>query len=123
MGEGVAEFLSHYLIDPAKAKKLAPKYYDYFENAVKSNESMKNAFRTPDGNGKTYTKQDPFASILSNVSIGEKKKKGLSFKQLYSQLVESDIAAKAATQKIVGKDYAKLSTDMNPHELMTLREV
>lgn len=33
-GEGIAEFVRAYMLNPAEAKRLAPEFYDFFESAV-----------------------------------------------------------------------------------------
>ncbi len=118
LGEGVAEFMKHYLIDPAGAKTAAPKFYNYFETAIKSNSDIVKMMKAVRIATENFTKQDPFAYVLSNLSIGEHVKEKKSF---YSNFVDQDIAAKKAAEKIAGKDYANLSVKNNPYEQLILK--
>ncbi len=113
--EGVAEFMRKYIIDPAAAQKEAPKFFDHFEQIIKSNEDITKMIEAVKTATSNYVKQDPFARVLSNISIGEKKSKKPSFNKLYGQFVESDIAWEAATKKIAGKYYKQLQVSDNPY--------
>lgn len=67
--EGFAEFISNYVVDPTRAKQLAPQFFDYFEKevSVKAPEMFK-ALKNAQEQTKLYAEQPSLMRVLGRVS-------------------------------------------------------
>jgi hypothetical protein len=126
--EGVAEFMRHYIVDPAAAVKQAPKFYEYFESIVKKDTRLDGMMKTLKQATENYIKQDPQSRLLSNVSIGKfnlkkrtqqlKEAAGAAPEKLYVLAIEELKPLQRVVEEITGG--TKISSSENPFELAWL---
>lgn len=104
-GEGVAEFLRHWLTDPARARALAPNTERLFEAVLNANKDLGDRLRTVRNDIQVWRNSPPEARLESHISIGSNPNKTpYTFDQMMRDLVNdlqfleiaSGEAAKAA---------------------------
>jgi hypothetical protein len=88
LGEGVAEFTRHWMMDPAKAKKLAPKTYAAFEAGLDSNRDYGNTMRTARDDYQTWAGSEAQAKVRAHVVTGNPNKTQMTLRQLTRDLID-----------------------------------
>jgi len=74
LGEGFAEFVARYVVNPADAKKVAPGFFESFEASMdKTAPELKAILVEAQGMVKKWQEQPAVMRILSHISIGEKE--------------------------------------------------
>lgn len=121
LGEGIAEFVRYWMVDPAQAMKLAPKTHAYFEAALDANPDLGSTLLQAREDVQNWRNAPAEARIDSSISIGgnpNKTRYGLD--QLTRDLVDDLHIVRLAVddaQTLAGKDL-KLSE--NPYLLARL---
>jgi predicted RNA methylase len=119
MGEGVAEFVRLYVINPSEAKKLAPKFYDYFETKSGMEKSLNEMFETLRIAVDNYINQDAESRVLGNISIGKRNAgKVFSLSKLYTALYDELHPMEVIIKKVTGG--TGVSSDMDFFKLAWL---
>jgi|GEM_PF-2593806 len=124
--EGFAEFVSKYVAKPDEAKKLAPKFYDFFETKLDEiAPQIKNLLLDARASVDAWAKQPAEMQVLSHVSIGKrdlpflKVKSKEAFNKLYTAFFDDlypikDIQSKLGIKEVTGSDpygIARLQKD------------
>jgi hypothetical protein len=75
LGEGMAEFVRHYLTDPAKAKADAPNTYAMFEQVLDANKDLGDTLRQAQDDIRLWRTAEPQARLRSQISRGDNPNK------------------------------------------------
>lgn len=116
--EGFAEFIRLYVTNPPMAKEKAPSFYDHFEHLLteKSPETLdilKDAARQYD----RWLKQPELQRVLSQVSVGQKEKREVSFEKIYTAAVDDLYPLKKIVDEMAPN---KLKASDDPYKLARL---
>lgn len=118
MGEGVAEFVRHWLTDPAKAKADAPQTHARFETVLAANKDFADVLRTAQEDIRLWRTAEPQARLRSSISVGTNPNQTrYTLSQLTRDLVDDLHILRLAVddaQKMAGK---KLLPSQNPYLL------
>lgn len=68
LGEGLAEFVRHWMTDPAEAQRLAPDTYKVFENVLNGNEDLGRVMRQSQTDIKLWREAPAEARLDSSIS-------------------------------------------------------
>lgn len=71
LGEGVAEFVRHWLTDPTHAQRVAPNTFSAFDRALNSNKDFGDTMRQAQQDIALWRSADPQARLRSQISVGE----------------------------------------------------
>jgi len=117
--EGFAEFIRLYVTNPKEAEAKAPRFHDYFdsllqEKSPESREILLEARRRYD----LYMKQPALQRILSQISIGVKEAKSISFDDLYTKWVDDLHPIEMIVKEMAGD--AKIDISKDPYRLARL---
>ena len=128
-GEGFAEFVSGFVVNPEGMKKVAPKFYDKFaKEAPEKDPSTFKALTAAQEKVKQYVAQSAAERIASGISFKpEDKSQPVSVKKAVSaasekmsDFVDDQRALKVITDKIEQSSGKKIPTDQNPYRLARL---
>ena len=96
--EGFAEFVARYVVDPAEARRVAPKFFEHFEKTLEErNPEALQAFKDAQEGVRIYTEQPAMAEVLSHIDTGEgqglgEKLAGLLQKETLESLKEKGLS-------------------------------
>jgi hypothetical protein len=71
--EAIAEFVKDYIVNPAQAKTVAPKFYSWFEKLIENAPEVKNALDIARQDWNKYDAQDPRKKVLTLFAEKEEK--------------------------------------------------
>lgn len=116
--EGFAEFIRLYVTDPAMAKEKAPSFFDHFEHLVeqKSPETL-DILKDASRQYERWLKQPALQRVLSQVSVGVKEKREVTFDKLYTMAIDDLYPLKQIVDKMAPQ---KLKAAEDPYELARL---
>jgi hypothetical protein len=110
MGEGVAEFVRHWITDPAKAKADAPLTNNYFEQIMDANPDFGDVMKQAREDVQNWRNAPSEARLDSSISVGSNPNKTkYRLSQLTRDLVDDLHILRLAfddLKKITGKDVA-----------------
>lgn len=114
--EGFAEFVRLYITNRPLAKEKAPNFYDHFEHSLteKSPETL-DIFNEASRQYERWLRQPELQRVLSQVSVGQKDKREVSWDKVYTMSVDElyplkQIVDDMAPQKLkAGEDPYKLA--------------
>lgn len=120
-GEGVAEFVRHWLTDPAKAAKDAPLTNKYFEAVMDANPDFGDVMRTAREDVQNWRNAPAEARLASSISVGDNPNKTpYRLSQLTRDLVDDLHMLKMAADDAVKLSGEKLAPSENPYLLSRL---
>ncbi len=118
LGEGMGEFVRHWLTDPAKAQKDAPMTFSVFENVLNANKDVGDVMRLAQEDINLWRTAEPQARLRSQISIGDNPNRTpYTLSQLTRDLVDDLHILRLSVddaQKGLGKD---LPPSQNPYLL------
>ncbi|MDK2957903.1 MAG: hypothetical protein PWQ57_3401 [Desulfovibrionales bacterium] len=125
--EGLAEFTSMYVANPAKAKQLAPTFYEFWERSLeKSAPDILETLREAQAAVDAWVKQPAEQKVLSSISVNEKTRNRVTFDEIHSYLWDDLRALDMAVRRITGKKWwyfgpfgrgEKLPASRDPYKL------
>ncbi len=119
--EGFAEFIRRYITNDVDAKKVAPTFYEFFEKELdKKSPEAKEIFIDARNQFDKWIKQPATQRILGQLSVGETKKKPITWNNLYTQWIDELHPLKKVVDAITKGDEGVLATTKNPYELARL---
>lgn len=99
-GEGIAEFVRHWLTDPAKAAKDAPSTHAAFEKILDANKDVGDVLRQAQGDIEAWRTSEAQARVRSHISIGDNPNKTrYTLSQLTRDLVDDLHILRLATEE------------------------
>lgn len=123
-GEGIAEFMRDYIMNPDQARRDFPKYHAAFEDAIRQNPDVAARVNEFKDMARVWREQSPEARARGGIVNAKDVEKGMMDKarDAYYNFKEKMIDDKAGLDKVVS-DYEKitgekLATEDNPY-LMT----
>lgn len=128
-GEGFAQFISTYVADPKTAKEKAPKFYEYFEQEIKTKEpEIYEALQHAREQVEKFVEQPAVMEVLGNISINEsgvpKRTFGEKWRALKNKVKVNWVDDKAPLLRIVDqlekKTGEKVDFSQNPYYLARL---
>ncbi|MGE4194723.1 MAG: LPD38 domain-containing protein [Pseudodesulfovibrio sp.] len=130
--EGLAEFASLYVADPAKAEAKAPMFYAKWEKALKKDApEVLEALHEAQAAVEAWIKQPAEQKVLSSISVNENTRNRATFDEIHSYLWDDLRFLDKAVRRITGKKWwyfgpfgkgEKLPAHMDPYKLArTLR--
>jgi hypothetical protein len=108
MGEGMGEFVRHWLTDPAKALKDAPKTHAAFEAAMNANKDIGDVMRQAQDDIRVWREAEPQARLRSHISTSNPNKTRYTLSQLTRDIVDDLHILRLAV------DDAKRTSDVPP---------
>lgn len=108
--EGVAEFMRYYLMDPDSAKRLAPGYYNAFEQKIGSTgvKDILNGVRTQ---VEGYMSQSPVQRVLSQISTDKPPAQKVTLDKMYTMAFDDLQPLKRAVQDMTGRTDIPITKD------------
>lgn len=117
LGEGVAEFVRHWLTDPTHAQRVAPNTFTAFERALDTNKDFGDTMRQAQQDIALWRSADPQARLRSQISVGENPNKTrYTASQLTRDLVDDLHILRLATLDAAPKG-TKLDPSADPYLL------
>jgi len=121
--EGFAEFIRRYIVDPEEAKKVAPKFYKFFEEELDA--------KSPDAKAillkarrqyKAYFDQSGLKKLMSMISYGkDAKKEGVTTESLYRDGIDAYSEVETVVKEMSGaKKIDDVPANLNPYKKMHL---
>ncbi len=116
--EGFAEFIRLYITNPKDAQVKAPSFYDHFEKELKNKspetlDILKDASKQYD----RWIKQPSLQRVLSQVSVGAKDKRELSWDNVYTAGIDDLYPLQKIVDEMAPK---KLAVSEDPYKLARL---
>lgn len=103
--EGFAEFVSGYVVDPARVARMAPNFYKFFERALdRAAPEIKDALLEARRDYARYVEQPAVSKALSMISVGERRAKGLAHVDIYHHLVDDLVPLKRYRDQVAAPD-------------------
>jgi len=88
--EGFAEFIRKYVVDEAEARRVAPKFYKFFEEKLDADSpDTKAILLKARADYKMWLEQPPLARVMGSISQTPELKSKLSGGELYTALVDA----------------------------------
>ncbi len=117
-GEGVAEFVRYWLMDPAHARTVAPNTYAYWEQVLEANRDIADVMNQAQADIQTWRNAPAEMKLDSHISIGNNPNKtrytfNHFFRDVINDLNFLDVAAREA-EILAGR---KLLPSEDPHLL------
>ena len=113
--EGYAEFVRHYLTNPAEAMAKAPKFYRYFDEVLDAQPQIKATLQKAQDNIRMWVEQPSAAKVMSTISRNEPGyKRPVTGNKLYSDWVDNLRNLETAVKDITGGE--SISSSSNPFE-------
>ena len=128
-GEGFAQFLSTYVVNPNEAKTRAPKFYEHFEKELQAKEpEIYSSLQETRALVEKFVKQPAVMEVLSSVSVREDGKPAMTTKEKWQAFKNSVkvkwLDDKAPLLRIVEqleqKSGKKVDFSKNPYYLARL---
>lgn len=119
-GEGLAEFVRHWLTDPAQAQKLAPNTHTLFERVLAANEDLSATMRQAQSDIQLWKNAPQEARLDSSISRSDPNKSRYRLPNLMRDLVDDLHFLRMAVDD--AKVSGPLPPSQNPYQLArTLR--
>lgn len=114
--EGLAEFISKYVVNEAEARRVAPTFYSFFEAELDTRApEVREVLLDARAMYKIYSDQGPEAHFASMIDYGKSRNKGGSFQRFYTAMIHDLYPLELIVREMAeGKE---LPPDMDPHLL------
>jgi hypothetical protein len=122
--EGFAEFVAKYVVDPGEARRVAPTFYDHFENQLVSQApEFGKALLDAREAVRKWAEQPAAQEVLSHINIEGREGEGMisrllskdTWERLYTNFVDRLYPLKKAVELLANGE--ELPADMNPYTL------
>jgi ParB-like chromosome segregation protein Spo0J len=115
--EGIAEFVSKYVVEPETLIKQTPQFYSFFENLLSQNDNLKEALHTARKEFKEFSQQDPRQLTEATIARPEKETwlsgiKKINLKELYYDVVSGVAPFRELSERL--KKDSPVTGDKDP---------
>jgi len=120
--EGFAEFIRLYVVNPEEAKRVAPKFFAFFEKELdaKSPDSKAILLKVR-ADYKRWLEQPALARVMGSINQTPKTGAALSFKKLYANTIDALYPLEEITKEMAGvKRIDEVPANKNPYKLAHL---
>ena len=120
--EGFAEFIRRYVVNPDDAKRVAPKFFKFFEEQLdaKSPDSKAILLKAR-ADYKRWLEQPALARVMGSINQTPKSGASLTFKKLYANTIDALYPLEEITKEMAKVDKIdKVPANLNPYKLAHL---
>lgn len=118
LGEGVAEFVRHWLTDPPTARAMAPNTHAFFESVLNANKDFGDVMRQAQDDIQVWKTAEQQARLRSHISVGENPNKTrYTLSQLTRDLIDDLHFARLAVDDAEKYSGHSLAPSRNPYLL------
>jgi hypothetical protein len=120
--EGFAEFIRRYVVNPDEAKRVAPKFFKFFEEQLdaKSPDSKAILLKAR-ADYKRWLEQPALARVMGSINQTPKAGASTTFRSLYRDTIDALFGFEEVTKEMAGvKRVDEVPTNKNPYKLAHL---
>lgn len=120
--EGFAEFVRRYVVNPDEAKRVAPKFFKFFEEELdKKSPDSKAILLKARADYKRWLEQPALARVMGSINQTPKSGASLTFKKLYTNTIDALYPLEEITKEMAKvKNIDQVPANLNPYKLAHL---
>jgi hypothetical protein len=120
--EGFAEFIRRYVVNPEDAKRVAPKFFKFFEEQLDAKSpDAKAILLKARADYKRWLEQPALARVMGSINQTPATGAALSFKKLYANVIDAFYPIEEITKEMAKvKKIDDVPANLNPYKLMHL---
>ena len=120
--EGFAEFIRRYVVDEADAKRVAPKFFKFFEDKLDADApDVKAILLKARADYKRWLEQPSLARVLGSINRSPETKLDTSYTKIYSSIIDALYPFEEVVKEMTkAKSIDEVPPNLNPYKLAHL---